>query len=107
MILSMVLLVSNSLFGQNNSSEKWLIRAEKVNPNSYYSITVANGMVGLVSSPNPLVVEFHPFSFWPKLSEKILGMLMVVDLFGKALLELRPKAETEGAPCRAMFVQLG
>jgi hypothetical protein len=49
----------------------------------------------------------HPFSFWPKLSEKILGMLMVVGLFGKALLELRPKAETEGGPCRAMFVQLG
>ena len=34
-----------------------------------------------------------PFSFWPKLSEKILGMFMVVGLFGKALLELRPKAE--------------
>jgi len=41
------------------------------------------------------------------LSEKILGMLMVVGLFGKALLELGPKAETEGGPCRAMFVQLG
>ena len=28
MILSMVLLVSNSLFGKNNSSEEWLIHAE-------------------------------------------------------------------------------
>ena len=84
-----------------------MIHAKKIDPNNYYGITVANGMVGLVSSPNPMVVECHPFSFWPKLSEKILGMLMVVGLFGKALLELRPKAETEGGPCRAMFVQRG
>ena len=53
------------------------------------------------------LMNLPPFQFLDKVEEKILGILMVVGLFGKALLELRPKAETEGGPCRAMFVQLG
>jgi len=31
----------------------WLIRADSIDPSNYYGITVANGMIGLVSSTDP------------------------------------------------------
>ncbi|MGK7388847.1 MAG: glycoside hydrolase family 65 protein [Candidatus Cyclobacteriaceae bacterium M2_1C_046] len=44
------------LFAQNITST-WQIKAENINPNNYYGITVANGMIGLVSSPEPMRVQ--------------------------------------------------
>ncbi len=35
----------------------WQVEAENIDPNNYYGVTVANGMVGLVSSPEPLKVK--------------------------------------------------
>lgn len=35
----------------------WQIVAQTINPANYYGITVANGMVGLVSSPEPMKVK--------------------------------------------------
>lgn len=35
----------------------WEITAEKITTDNYYGITVANGMVGIVSSPQPLQVK--------------------------------------------------
>nr|WP_293832970.1 glycoside hydrolase family 65 protein [uncultured Arsenicibacter sp.] len=35
----------------------WQIEAKDINPARYYGITVANGMVGLVSSPEPMKVK--------------------------------------------------
>lgn len=35
----------------------WLIVGQNINPANYYGITVANGMVGLVSSPEPMKVK--------------------------------------------------
>ena len=46
-----------SLSAQNNSNSPWHIIADNIDPNNYYGITVANGMVGLVSSPDPLKVK--------------------------------------------------
>lgn len=37
--------------------DPWIIRAEKINPSDYYGITVANGMIGIVSSPEPFKVK--------------------------------------------------
>lgn len=34
--------------------DPWLIVAENIDPSNYYGITVANGMIGLVSSPEPM-----------------------------------------------------
>src|ERR1700753_550813 len=31
----------------------WLIRADSIDPSNYYGVTVANGMIGLVSSTDP------------------------------------------------------
>ncbi|MFN7329502.1 MAG: glycoside hydrolase family 65 protein, partial [Bacteroidota bacterium] len=35
----------------------WLIEAKSIDPNNYFGVTVANGMVGLVSSPEPMKVR--------------------------------------------------
>ncbi|MEM9525091.1 MAG: glycoside hydrolase family 65 protein [Bacteroidota bacterium] len=36
---------------------QWTITATDIDPDNYYGITVANGMVGLVSSPEPMKVQ--------------------------------------------------
>jgi protein-glucosylgalactosylhydroxylysine glucosidase len=35
----------------------WKITADKINPSDYYGITVANGMIGVISSPEPFKVK--------------------------------------------------
>ena len=39
------------------AQDSWKVVANDIDPNNYYGVTVANGMVGLVSSPNPLKVN--------------------------------------------------
>ncbi len=34
----------------------WEVTADKIDPNNYYGVTVANGVTGIVSSPNPMQV---------------------------------------------------
>ena len=41
------------VFSQNS----WEITADNIDPNDYYGVTLANGMVGIVSSPDPLKVN--------------------------------------------------
>lgn len=48
----------------------WIVEAESIDPNNYYGVTVANGMVGIVSSPEPL-----------KVSETVLNG--VYDFYGR------------------------
>ena len=37
--------------------DPWKIQANKIDPNNYYGVTVANGMIGVVSSPEPFKVK--------------------------------------------------
>ena len=53
--LSCFLFVTVSLIAQ--TSPAWIIDAKVIDPNNYYGVTVANGMVGLVSSPEPMKVK--------------------------------------------------
>src|SRR5215475_7978460 len=39
------------------SQDPWIIKADKIDPSNYYGITVANGMIGIVSSPEPVKVK--------------------------------------------------
>ena len=57
MISLLVILFATTSFAQDFSKSPWHIEAADIDPNNYYGVTVANGMVGLVSSPNPLKVE--------------------------------------------------
>jgi protein-glucosylgalactosylhydroxylysine glucosidase len=43
--------------GRIYAQDAWHITANNINPNNYYGITVANGMIGLVSSPEPMRVK--------------------------------------------------
>src|ERR1700722_14483093 len=48
-----LLLISYFSFAQ----DPWKITADKIDPSNYYGITVANGMIGIVSSPQPFQVK--------------------------------------------------
>src|SRR5215204_4429402 len=39
------------------SQDPWKIEANKIDPANYYGVTVANGMIGIVSSPEPFKVK--------------------------------------------------
>jgi len=39
------------------SQDPWKITANKIDPSNYYGVTVANGMIGIVSSPEPFKVK--------------------------------------------------
>jgi len=40
-----------------SAQDPWKIKADAIDPNNYYGITVANGMIGIVSSPEPFKVK--------------------------------------------------
>jgi len=40
-----------------NAQDPWKIRAERIDPANYYGVTVANGMIGIVSAPEPFKVK--------------------------------------------------
>ncbi len=39
------------------AQDPWIIKADKIDPANYYGVTVANGMLGIVSSPNPFEIK--------------------------------------------------
>ena len=43
--------------GLSQSVDPWKIKADKIDPSNYYGVTVANGMIGIVSSPEPFKVK--------------------------------------------------
>src|SRR6266496_487960 len=45
--------LSKNIFSQ----DQWIIKANKIDPSNYYGVTVANGMIGIVSSPDPFKVK--------------------------------------------------
>jgi protein-glucosylgalactosylhydroxylysine glucosidase len=53
LVLDFVLLICYTSFSQ----DPWKITADKIDPSSYYGITVANGMIGIVSSPEPFKIK--------------------------------------------------
>lgn len=44
-------------FTSSFAQDPWLIKADKIDASNYYGITVANGMIGIVSSAEPLKVK--------------------------------------------------
>jgi trehalose/maltose hydrolase-like predicted phosphorylase len=39
------------------AQDGWILKADKIDPANYYGITVANGMIGIVSSPEPFKIK--------------------------------------------------
>src|ERR1700743_2638095 len=54
-----ILLLGLILFccGIVQAQDAWIIKANKIDPANYYGVTVANGMIGIVSSPEPFKVK--------------------------------------------------
>ena len=50
-----LLLSSGVLFAQ--TSPDWKIESSPINPSNYFGVTLANGMIGIVSSPQPMRVQ--------------------------------------------------
>jgi hypothetical protein len=46
-----------SLSAKYFSQDPWVIKANSIDPNNYYGITVGNGVIGIVSSPEPFKVK--------------------------------------------------
>ncbi|WP_431291574.1 glycoside hydrolase family 65 protein [Pedobacter sp. P26] len=41
----------------SNAQDPWKISADRIDPNKYFGITAANGIIGIVSSPQPFKVK--------------------------------------------------
>ena len=54
-IALLLLLLSCILFSE--AQDPWVIKSDSINPNNYYGVTAANGMIGIVSSPEPFKVK--------------------------------------------------
>ena len=54
-LLILLCFISTQSFSQ--STDPWKITAANIDPNNYYGVTVANGMIGIVSSPEPFKVK--------------------------------------------------
>jgi trehalose/maltose hydrolase-like predicted phosphorylase len=39
------------------AQDPWIMKADKIDPSNYYGITAANGMIGIVSAPEPFKVK--------------------------------------------------
>nr|WP_320039033.1 glycoside hydrolase family 65 protein [uncultured Bacteroides sp.] len=52
-LIGAIILCISHVKGQN----PWIVEADNIQPDNYYGVTVANGMLGLVSSPQPLKVS--------------------------------------------------
>jgi trehalose/maltose hydrolase-like predicted phosphorylase len=52
-----ILIFFCSLVHQSAAQDSWVIRADKIEASEYYGITAANGMLGIVSSAEPLRVK--------------------------------------------------
>src|SRR6476646_12175347 len=53
----LVALTINTTYSYSQNIDPWKIQATSINPSNYYGISVANGMIGIVSSPEPFKVK--------------------------------------------------
>ncbi|CAN5369333.1 glycosyl hydrolase family 65 protein [soil metagenome] len=54
--LFLLLFLFGGLQSFSQNSDPWVVEAKAIDRNNYFGVTVANGMIGLVSSPEPMKV---------------------------------------------------
>ncbi|UII30794.1 glycoside hydrolase family 65 protein [Fulvivirga ulvae] len=57
LIAVLIILHTINVNAQSPEKSPWHIVAKDIDPNNYYGVTIANGMVGIVSSPEPMKVS--------------------------------------------------
>ena len=55
--LCLTLVLLQSFLIAKGQSDEWHIEAKNIDPSKYYGVTVANGMIGIISSSNPMQVK--------------------------------------------------
>ena len=55
--LSLFAWICLTLWNAQAQNDEWHLNARQIDPSHYFGITVANGMIGLVSSPEPMKVK--------------------------------------------------
>jgi protein-glucosylgalactosylhydroxylysine glucosidase len=55
LLISFFLLTQS--FSGNTQTDPWKITAGNIDPSNYYGVTVANGMIGIVSAPEPFKIK--------------------------------------------------
>jgi hypothetical protein len=75
LLFSFVLIINVNAYSQKIDS--WKITTDKIDPSNYYGVTVANGMIGIVSSPEPFKV-------------KDVVLAGAYDLYGRGRVSRRP-----------------
>ncbi|MGZ3756519.1 MAG: glycoside hydrolase family 65 protein [Mucilaginibacter sp.] len=55
--LSCIVFIFSIICVKAQAVNPWVIKADVINPANYYGISVANGMIGIVSSPEPFKVK--------------------------------------------------
>ncbi len=56
-LLVFFLFTSSCFLNLSFAQDAWILKADSINPSQYYGETVANGMVGIVSSPEPFRIK--------------------------------------------------
>ncbi len=56
LMLPVAIFLVSSGFAQDNTRSPWHLQATAIDPSNYYGVTVANGMVGIISSYEPMKV---------------------------------------------------
>lgn len=57
LFLLLFLFLGGAISAQDATLNTWEVPAVDINPDNYYGVTCANGIIGLVSSPNPMEVN--------------------------------------------------
>jgi len=52
-----IFILLGTMWNHLGAQDPWKIEAANINPSNYYGVTVANGMIGIVSSPEPFKVK--------------------------------------------------
>lgn len=55
--LYLLLIVLYAEAGYAQTVDGWKVYSNHIDPSNYYGVTVANGVIGLVSSPEPMKVK--------------------------------------------------
>lgn len=110
-----VLFINSLLIAQ--SVDPWKIAATKIDPSNYYGVTVANGMIGIVSAPEPFkikdVVLAGAYDLYGRgrvsnflKSFNLLNMTLDIDgrrMDGKSVQNLRQELDMQGASFTTSF----
>lgn len=110
-----VLFINSLLIAQ--SVDPWKIAATKIDPSNYYGVTVANGMIGIVSAPEPFkikdVVLAGAYDLYGRgrvsnflKSFNLLNMTLDIDgrrMDGKSVQDLRQELDMQGASFTTSF----